>query len=804
MTRFSVIVPAYQVQAYLSECLESVLVQDYPDFEVIAVDDHSPDGSGEIIDDFAARDRRVVPVHLPHNGGLGPARNAGMARARGDYLLFLDGDDTFAPGALRAIADRLQRTGDPDVLVYDYDRTYWTGEAQRNALSHHLGQAGPPVFTLDDRPELLRLLMIACNKAYRREYIARLGLAFPSGFYEDTPWTYPTLLAAGSIAVLDRVCLHYRQRRRGNILSTTSRRHFDIFDQYDRVFAFLDEHPELARWRPVLFERMLDHLGTVYNSPGRLPRSARTEFFRRCRAQYRRHRPAQRRPAASRRSSVRYLLTRLGAGRTYRLLWRVDQLGRAARGAARTAYRKLRAALLLAHYRLQAHRRIDPHLAVFAAYWNRGYSCNPAAIEAAVRQLAPHIRTAWITTPEFAHTLPEGVRRLHPGSAAYWTALARAKYLVNNVNFTHRLVKRPGQIHLQTHHGTPLKHMGLDLQEYPAAAAGTDFDRLLAHADRWDYVLSANRHSTLVWERAYPASYTTLEYGYPRNDALYRASADDVRRIRDRLGIATGTTALLYAPTHRDYRRGQFPLMDLERLARALGPRFVLLVRSHYFYQQPLTTASADGATVLDVSGHPSIEELCLAADGLLTDYSSVMFDYANLDRPIVIHAGDWAAYRAARGTYFDITTEPPGIVAEDEDALAEAFTSGAWCGPRAAELRAAFRARFCRYDDGHAAERVVRRVFLDERQPDGLPPVLPLSDRTPAPPPGECADGVQRAAQRPSRGTGPDGTEPVGGLSGRTPGGGAGTSARPPNARSSAPAEWSAAARARPLRPST
>ncbi|MEU1627393.1 bifunctional glycosyltransferase family 2 protein/CDP-glycerol:glycerophosphate glycerophosphotransferase [Streptomyces sp. NPDC020096] len=801
MTRFSVIVPAYQVQAYLSECLESVLAQGYRDFEVIAIDDHSPDASGEIIDEFAARDPRVTAVHLPRNMGLGPARNAAMARASGDYLLFLDGDDTFAPGALQAIADRLRHTGDPDVLVYDYDRTYWTGEARRNALSHHLGQAGPPVFTIDDRPELLRLLMIACNKAYRREYIARLGLTFPSGYYEDTPWTYPTLLAAESIAVLDQVCLHYRQRRRGNILSTTSRRHFDIFGQYDRVFAFLDERPQLARWRPTLFERMLDHLGTVYNSPGRLPRSARAEFFRRCRAQYHRYRPATQHTEAgghpSRRSALRYLLTRLGAGRTYRLLWRVDQLGRSARSLSQAAYRKLRAGLLQVHYRIQTHRRIDPALAVFAAYWNRGYSCNPAAIEAAVRELAPHIRTAWITTPEFAHSLPEGVRRLHPGSVAYWTALARAKYLVNNVNFTHRLVKRPGQIHLQTHHGTPLKHMGLDLLDYPAAAAGTDFTRLMTHADRWDYVLSANRHSTLVWERAYPAAYTTLEYGYPRNDALYRATADDVLRVRDRLGIATGTTALLYAPTHRDYRRGQVPLLDIERLARALGPEFALLVRSHYFYQQPLTTAPADdAAAVIDVSDHPSIEELCLAADGLLTDYSSVMFDYANLDRPIVIHAGDWEAYRAARGTYFDITAEPPGIVARDEDALIEAFTSGAWRGPRAAALRAVFRERFCAYDDGHAAERVVRRLFLDERQAPAeggcLPPVLPLAERSPAPSPADC----QRGAERSSHGGQP--------VSGRTRGADGGTSVPLPSARSCAPAAWSAAAPTRSPRPST
>jgi CDP-glycerol glycerophosphotransferase (TagB/SpsB family) len=119
---------------------------------------------------------------------------------------------------------------------------------------------------------------------------------------------------------------------------------------------------------------------------------------------------------------------------------------------------------------------------------------------------------------------------------------------------------------------------------------------------------------------------------------------------------------------------------------------------------------------VRDVSDHPSVEELCLAADVLLTDYSSIMFDYAVLDRPILIHAPDWEAYRAIRGTYFDLMAEPPGAVATTEGEVLDALRSGRVSGDDARRLRAAFRARFCSLEDGHAAERVVRRVWLGER----------------------------------------------------------------------------------------
>ncbi|MFF5705369.1 CDP-glycerol glycerophosphotransferase family protein [Streptomyces sp. NPDC012794] len=735
MPRFSVIVPAYKVQAYLQESLDSVLSQSYPDLELIAVDDASPDACGSIIDEYAARDPRVTAVHLAHNLGLGPARNAGLARASGDYLVFLDGDDTLAPGALQAITDRLKATGSPDVLVYDYARTFWTGETVRNRLAHRLSEEGPASFRLADRPALLGMLMVVWNKAYRREYVEREGLEFPPGFYEDTPWTYPALLSAESVAVLDRVCVHYRQRRTGSILTTTSPRHLDVLDQYERVFGHLAARPELERWRPAVHRRMAEHFCAVYADPRRLPRAARAEFFARASALLRRHRV----PGGSgalplsltRTDRLRHTLMRLGLRRCYRL---GSVLRAAALSAGRTGSalgRGLRESALRLHYRVQRLLPLRPELAVFSAYWHGGYACNPAAIEAKLRELAPRMRTAWICDPRYASTLPPETTPLRPGSAAYWSALARARYLTTNVNFDRALVKRPGQVLLQTQHGTPLKRVGLDLQDRPAATPTTDFEGLLRGADQWDYLLSSNRHSTLVWEKAVPASYTTLEYGYPRNDAFHRAGQAEVLALRERLGIAPGTIAVLYAPTHRDYRRSRPVHLDFERVLRDLGPRFTLLTRTH------LTYAGSPGGwephpRLLDVSDHPSVEELCLASDALVTDYSSLMFDYAALDRPIVIHADDWEAYEAARGTYFDLRSCPPGVIARTEDELVDIFATGHWRGSRSAQLRAAFRSRFCSYDDGHAAERVVRRVFLG--QPVAVPAVVPLEERRPAP----------------------------------------------------------------------
>lgn len=726
--RFSIVVPAFRVEAYLRDCLDSVLSQSLTDFELIAVNDASPDACGDIMDEYAAADPRVVAVQLAENVGLGRARNAGMARARGTYLLFLDSDDTMLPGSLAAMAQRLAETDDPELLVFDYARTHWDGRITPNAKAKVLADSPRGAVPLADNPALLDLLQVAWNKAYRRDFLERWGFEYPTGYYEDTPWTYPVLVAAETIAVLPRICVHYRQRRQGSILHSTSRKHFDVFEQYDKVFAFLEAHPEFDRWRGPLFNRMITHFRVVQNSPGRLPADALDEFRTTHRQYADRYRPAGHvAPAGATASGARKAAARLPAP-VRGVARRAYRVARRAKKAPRRLRKPLRTAVLAGYYRAQRMLPVQNDTAVFAAYWNTDYACNPAAVHQKLLELAPKVKTTWVLKPGSRNTPPPGTNVVHPGSFGFWRAMARGKYFVNNVNFPTRVVKRPGQIHVQTHHGTPLKRMGVDLAEFPVAQGELDMKSLMERVDRWDYSVSANSFTTAVWDRAYPAEYRSLDYGYPRNDILVKATEEDRRAAREKLGLAEDTTVVLYAPTHRDYQGVPQPLLDLEHLAGELGEGFTVLSRAHYFHLEgPAGTGPKAGSGIMDVSRHPSVEELFLAADCLLTDYSSLMFDYALLDRPVVIFANDWAVYRATRGTYFDIHVESPGHVVETETELLDVFRTGRWSDDDSAKLRTEFRRRFCEFDDGFAAERVVRRVFLNE---ENVPPVTLPSER--------------------------------------------------------------------------
>ncbi|MFE0725233.1 CDP-glycerol glycerophosphotransferase family protein [Streptomyces rochei] len=728
MPRFSIIVPSHGVAGRLAQALDSVLAQSFGDFELIPVGDSADLAAADVVGDRVERDSRVAPVHSPPSAGLAGARNAGMRAATGAYLLFLDGDDALVLGALGALDARLADTGGVDVLYFEHERVPWWEGERANPAAPLLAKAPDGAFAPDRAPHLTGVHLPAWSAVYRRTFLTERGLDFTDGHFTDVGFGARVAGCAERVTVLRSVVVRHLVRRQGNRLNLPGPHHAELLDQAELALAHAAERGLPDERRGPLFEQLFAAILKTATHPRRLTARERRTFFRRASRLYRRHRPAGFRTPGGR-IGVQHWLLAAGSYTGFRALRAAN---RTAGGLLRRLPRPqgLRTRLL---YRRHLRRPLDPGLVVYCAYWGRGYTCNPAAIHAKARELAPHLRSVFLVEADQAHTVPKDVDHAVIGSRRYWEVLARATYLVNNANFAEGVVKRPGSVHLQTQHGTPLKTMGVDQSTYPVvAAASGSFTKLLGRVDRWDYNLSANRHSTRMWERAYPGSYEQLEYGYPRNDVYCTATAEDVARVRRALGVPEGSTAVLYAPTHRDWEAGfGAGALDLEAFCEAAGEDVVVLLRAHYFYDRG--GRSAPSGRVIDVTAHRSAEDVCLAADALVTDYSSIMFDYANLDRPIVVYADDWEVYRETRGVYFDLMAAPPGPVARTPEELARIFRDGSWAGPESTALRAAFRERFCEFDDGRAAERVVRRVLLGE-PPETLPPVVPLAERVPAP----------------------------------------------------------------------
>ncbi|MFJ3229409.1 CDP-glycerol glycerophosphotransferase family protein [Streptomyces sp. NPDC086787] len=730
MPELSIVVHGANTQGHLNGLLDSLAARPLPDAEVIvaAVGDWARETA-------EGHTPETVVLPLPDGTGEAAARAAGAARASGRWLHFVHAKDGLPAGAARTVAERAaELPASVDVLLFDHVTTTWRTSARPSADGPVLARAGRADLALDEAPGLLNLTPLLGNRALRttfwRAHEHLLGR-------DDEPYAaHAALLLADRVACLGQVAYDDRRLRPESLPPPTPEQRYALVDRYEDLLSRLQGRPAA---HAVLYDVMVRDLLRVFTRE-ELPDPVAREFFHRAaRAAVRLRPPGHQRPAGL--EGVRRALLEEDAYTRYRAFQAANRTRRAAKTALRTHKRRLGAKVRDHQYRRALDRPVDPRLAVFAAYWYRGVACNPAAVAAKLAELAPEIHPVWVVSKNNAPLLPPGTDHVIPGTRRYWEVLATAKYLTNNVNFPDAVVKRPDAVHLQTHHGTPLKRMGLDQMRHPAAAKGMDFGALLARIDKWDYSVSANSHSTRMWERAYPTRHISLDHGYPRNDVLYSATAHDIRAIRARLGIAPGTRAVLYAPTHRDYETGWTPRLDLAALADRLGPHTVLLVRGHYFYgggASPLAGPRRAGR-ILDVSSYDPVEELCLAADVLVTDYSSIMFDYANLDRPIVVYADDWETYTTTRGVYFDLMSEAPGQVARTQEELTELLTTGAWRDEAAAKARAVFRRRFCEYDDGHAAERVVRRVFLGESE-SALPPVVPVERRTPAPTPEEAA----------------------------------------------------------------
>ncbi|MEU7280804.1 bifunctional glycosyltransferase family 2 protein/CDP-glycerol:glycerophosphate glycerophosphotransferase [Streptomyces sp. NPDC045431] len=734
MTQLSVIVSGRASLSRLRECLESVTAQPYARLDVVVTVPLDDPAARALAETHETRDPRVTVVPVSPHASTATARAAAVGAARGAYVQFVHPDDRLPEGAAAAVAARLDALPEAaavDVLLCDHRVAHWWDDAAPSGDTELLTRL-PRLTSLDERPALLDLAPVLGARVISARLLDHHpGLLAVDG---DLYPAYAALLLARRVACCDTVAVVHRRDRPVQRRAAEPERHFAAFGPYERLhelYAGCGNPAVRAR----LYDRMTaDYLATLARRD-ELPPALVAEYFRRAARHAARFRPEGHR-APGGLDGVRHHLLAHGAYLGYRALRGANDKRRALQTAVGARAGQVAAVRTRRRYRAALRRRVDEDLAVFSAYWGRGVHCNPAALAAELAELAPDIRRVWVVEEDRVPLLPPGTDHVVPGTPHYWDVLARAKYLVNNVNFPNDVVKRPGSVHVQTHHGTPLKRMGVDQRHHPAAAQGLNFDALLERIDRWDYSLSANSHSTETWARAYPSGYRSLDYGYPRNDVYYRATAEDVLAARARLGIAPGRRAVLYAPTHRDHEARWTPRLDLPRLAERLGEDTVLLVRGHYFHDR---LPGPRHPRVLDVTGWDPVEELALAADVLVTDYSSLMFDYANLDRPIVIHADDWETYTRVRGVYFDLTAEAPGPVTRGQGELAEVLTSTAWCDETARKQRHDFRLRFCEYDDGHAAERVVRRVFLGEGE-EGLPPVLPLGRRTPAPTPEEAA----------------------------------------------------------------
>ena len=351
----------------------------------------------------------------------------------------------------------------------------------------------------------------------------------------------------------------------------------------------------------------------------------------------------------------------------------------------------------------------------YLSYNGKQFSDSPRAMYEELVRRGLDLEHLWAVRDDQV-VLPPELKPVRMWGTEWFEALATCRYIVTNAHLPEWVERRPGQVIVQTWHGTMLKKIGHDIEtlhfdrEYQ--------NRIALEAKNWSLVVSSNRFSTPILKRAFSFDGEILEAGYPRNDYLYSPDRDEIaRRTKEKLGLPEGKKVILYAPTWRDdlsHSAGQYKFdlrVDLEDARRRLGDDHVLLIRRHSNVVDAVP--GAGNGFVWDVSEYPDIADLYLAADLMITDYSSVMFDYAHLKRPMLFFTYDLEHYRdTLRGFYFDFEKDSPGPLIRTSEELVTAIRNIDRVMEEYKERYDRFQHLFCDLDDGHASERVVDRML--------------------------------------------------------------------------------------------
>jgi len=356
----------------------------------------------------------------------------------------------------------------------------------------------------------------------------------------------------------------------------------------------------------------------------------------------------------------------------------------------------------------------------FRALYSEVANCNMLGVHHELGRRGTHLTRYW-SVRDHSVPVPEGGVRIIEGTPEWHEALATSRYVMVNVHQPDWHRKPAGQVIIQTMHGYPYKVMGHEWWQkggFPASQINS-FDR---RARDWDYFVSPASYATPLLKAAFldPAGATPeiLQIGYPRNDVLQSDEAPVIRdRVRKVLGIADGQRVVMYAPTFRDYMSAddmaaeRIDFFDVDRAAREVGPGYTFLVRGHAFHARA-GGRHTGGANILDVTGHPDVNDLILASDCAVLDYSSLRFDYALVDKPMIFLVPDLEKYDAVRGGVIPYAPTAPGPHVTTTREVTALVRDLPGLARRTAEQRATFRRDYADLDDGHASARLVDIVF--------------------------------------------------------------------------------------------
>lgn len=380
---------------------------------------------------------------------------------------------------------------------------------------------------------------------------------------------------------------------------------------------------------------------------------------------------------------------------------------------------------LKAYNKLAKFISVDEKIILFQSSVGRNYSGNTRYIyEEMIKQgLDKKYKCYWVFEKSIYNQidLPGNGIKLDKSSFKFLITSLKSKYWIFDTRQPNYLKKPKDTVFIETWHGTPLKKLALDMEKVDMSG-NTDIEqyrkRFKKHTSHWDYLVSQNSYSSEIFKRAFAFNGEMLEIGYPRNDILFSENTEeDILKIKEKLNIPKDKKIILYAPTWRDnefYKKGIYKFtteMDFDLMKERLSDDYILIVKYHYSVKDNINWDKYS-PFIIECNELWDIQELYLISDILITDYSSVMFDYAILKRPMLFFTYDLEFYKKnLRDFYFDMVEEVPGPIAKTTEELIneiESFDIESYMEIYGEKYNA-FTEKYNEFDKGTASNEIIK-----------------------------------------------------------------------------------------------
>lgn len=715
MNKLSIIITFYNKKDHILDCIESIKNQRNQNFDLIIVDDGSTDSSANLVkESINTYDKHINFITLENNSGHAHARNIALEHVNTEYVMFLDADDQLASYSVEYY---LSKVNGLDGLVSPIHKFTMNKPQYVNK-----DKVRVEYLNIKSNPNSFLRKNTVCNILFKNAIIKAHNIRFNENLkiYTDASFVLDYMKYAERFARIFDFPFYYRGEVydpfEGNTLTDQEfiltfedyvNSYFDSVERTDnkKVIHFLTY--KMKQKIKNGFDPSLKDIELRYNTLEKplvkVVKSLKWDLMKDSKILY----------------NLEILFLSMNAIENAKYVNNLRYISRHVKNILQNNKLKNRSKYQL----FDKEEGVDSNTIVFESFGGKNYSDSPKYIYEYMQKNYPQLNYIWVFKNPKQNAIIGNAEKVKKGSKEYYEAYSKAKFWVTNARLPLYLNKKKNQIYIQTWHGTPLKRLANDMKivRMPGTTTSNYKKNFYAETSRWDYLVSPNRYSTNIFKTAFwMDEERTMEIGYPRNDVLVNRSDDQeyIEQIKTDLNLPEGKKIIMYAPTWRDdefVKKGKYLFdlkINLENLQKELGDEYVILLRMHYLISNALDLNGYEDFAI-DVSNYNDISELYLISDALITDYSSVMFDFGILKKPQFFFAYDIEKYdKGLRGFYMDYMTDLPGEIITDEFKLAEELKNIDEHKEKYKDKIDKFYEKFCSLEKGESSKYIGDYIF--------------------------------------------------------------------------------------------